>query len=318
MSVWGLVDDYTGHTGQVLGVIGELGVPFVLKRLKYNKFSDLPNFMIGDNLHYLKSQARASIAPPWPSLVIAAGRRTLPTLRYIKKHSPKTIVVYSGWPDRPEGLDLIAVPEHDHPPHRDNVITTLAPLHAVTPETLATAAMAWTPQFANLPRPWIALCIGGKTKRGDYRPADWTQLMQQAQRLAGPGSLLVTTSRRTNPESLHLISTLLTGPHLFHRWDMDKENPYLGILGAADAVIVTGDSLSMCAEACVTHKPVFIFTSPQVVPKKHQRLHQELFTRNIARPLDASASLHWQPASPLDDVSRVAAEIHKRFPHCLA
>jgi hypothetical protein len=36
------------------------------------------------------------------------------------------------------------------------------------------------------------------------------------------------------------------------------DNPYLGFLALADSIIVTGDSVSMLIEACVTGKPVHI------------------------------------------------------------
>src|SRR5262249_1170230 len=42
-------------------------------------------------------------------------------------------------------------------------------------------------------------------------------------------------------------------------WAARGDNPYLAFLGLADAIIVTGDSISMLAEACATGKPVHIF-----------------------------------------------------------
>lgn len=317
MSIWGLVDDRTGHTGQVLGVIAKLGVPYVLKRLEYNSFTLIPNRLLGASLLAVDRDHSAPIAAPWPKLVIAAGRRTLPVLRYIKKKSPATVLVYLMWPGHYADIDLIAAPAHDKAPLGANVIHTLAPLHAVTPETLVAAREAWEPQFAHLPRPWVALSLGGNTRQGSYSAADWRELIKQTQMLAGHGSLLITTSRRTPPEAIALFAPLLSTPHLLHRWDTDKDNPYLGLLGAADAVVVTGDSLSMCAEACVSGKPVYIYANPSVAPAKHRALHEELYRRDMARPLDANASLNWQPGAPLDDAGQVAAEIRKRFPHAL-
>ncbi len=312
-TVWGLVDDRTGHTGQVFGVIAKLGVPYALKRLEYNALVHLPTALLGATFATLDRGESAPIAPPWPSLVIAAGRRTVPILRAIKRHSPMTRTVYLMWPEVARDIDLIAVPEHDAARQQANVITTLAPLHAVTSETLAAARLAWAPQFAHLPRPYIGLCIGGNTKQGRYNAAQWRDLIQRATKLAGDGSLLITTSRRTPPEAIDVIRPLLQTPHLLHRWDTDKDNPYLGILACADGIIVTGDSLSMCAEACASGKPVFIYATETVAPPKHRRLHQALYQRGMARPLDNLAALDWTPTAPLDDVGRVAAEIRSRF-----
>ncbi|MFZ4124457.1 MAG: mitochondrial fission ELM1 family protein [Rickettsiales bacterium] len=311
--VWGLVDDRTGHTGQVLGVIGKLGLPFVLKRLAFNWKTRLP--LTSPSLTTLNDSHSAPIAPPWPKLVITAGRRTIPIARYIKKKSPSTIIVYLMWSPAAREFDLVAVPQHDEVKAADNIITTIAPLHAVTPETLAAAKEAWLPKFNQLPRPWVAVTIGGNTKQGKYHAADWRELITRARDLAPTGTLMVTTSRRTPKEALDVIAPLLAGgSHILHRWDADKDNPYLGLLGCADAVIATGDSLSMCTEACVSGKPVYIFAPEQVIPKKHARLHQSLYAQSLAKPLDANSTIDWKPARLMDDAGLVAAAMKARFP----
>lgn len=314
-TVWGLVDDRTGHTGQVLGVIAKLGVPYQLKRLEYNALGRLlPSGMLGASLLGVDCTRSAPIVPPWPKLVIAAGRRTAPVLRYIAKKSPSTKTVYLMWPGSAQGIDLIVAPQHDNTPTESNVITTLAPLHAVTTEALAAARAAWEQQFAHLPRPWVTLCLGGTTKQGSFAPADWRNIIMAAQTLAGRGSLLITTSRRTPAEAVALTNSLLTVPNVLHRWDVDKDNPYLGMLGVADSIVVTGDSLSMCAEACVSGKPVFIYAPENIIPEKHRKLHAALYERGMARPLDGHATPDWAPPAALDEAAMVAREIRQRFP----
>jgi len=313
--VWGLVDDRTGHTGQVLGVIGKLGMPYLLKRLEYNWKIHLPNRLLGASSAALDARSRARIAPPWPKLVIAAGRRTIPVARYIKKKSPTTVLVYLMWPGHAKGFDLVAIPQHDGPRHGANIVTTLAPLHAVTPETLTAARDVWLPYFHHLPRPQVAVMIGGNTRHHAFTGEDWVQLILRARDLAGAGSLLVTTSRRTPPAALTIIAPMLEGtPHLLHRWDSGKDNPYLGLLSCADAMIVTGDSLSMCAEVCVSGKPVYIFAPAHTVSDKHRRLHEALYRSGQARPADDKMTLHWNPTEPLDDAGLVAGALKTRFP----
>ncbi len=316
--IWGLVDDRTGHTGQVLGVIHKLGVPYALKRLEYNRLASLPSAVLGATTMHVDIAHSAPIAPPYPPLVIAAGRRTLPVLRAIKRRSPLTKTIYLMWPEVRSDLDLIVVPDHDHPPTAPNIINTVAPLHAVTQDTLTAARAAWEPTFAHLPRPYVTLCLGGATKQGNYSAAEWREVIQRAQHLAGHGSLLVTTSRRTPQEALDLCAPLLQGPHYLYRWDRDKDNPYLGMLALADAIVVTGDSLSMCAEACVAGAPVFIYASEKVAPPKHRALHDTLYKRGMAHPLNGMAHIDWKPDGALDDVGKVAAEIRSRFPEAFA
>ncbi len=316
-TVWGLVDDRTGHTGQVLGIINRLGLPYALKRLEYNALAALPSQLLGASLVAMDKSRSAPLSPPYPDLVIAAGRRTLPVLRYLKKKSPDTKTVYLMRAEVNGGVDLMVVPEHDRVAPTPNIITTLAPLHAVTPTTLASAVREWGAKFAELPRPFITLCLGGDTKQGRYNMAEWREVVGRATLLAGHGSLLITTSRRTPKEAMDFIAPLLQLPHALHRWDTGRENPYLGMLALADGIIVTGDSLSMCAEACATGKPVFIYASEKVAPAKHKLLHKTLYDRGLAHPLNNAARLDWKPAARLDDVGNVTAEIKRRFPALL-
>src|SRR4051795_9999808 len=75
------------------------------------------------------------------------------------------------------------------------------------------------------------------------------------------GSLPVTTSRRTPPGVADAIEAHLTAPSAFHRWrpGLADDNPYFGYLGLASEVVVTGDSVSMLAEAAATGRPVHLF-----------------------------------------------------------
>ena len=313
-TIWGLVDDRTGHTGQVLGVISKLNVPYAVKRLEYNGLACLPSFLLGSSMCHVDKAKSAKLTGPFPPLVIAAGRRTLPVLRAIKKQSPTTRIIYLMKPENMKALDLIVVPQHDQPSPAPNVFTSLAPLHAITPETLAAARIEWAPKFAHLPEPYVGLCLGGPTKQGGFSAAEWREIIMRAQSFAGSGSLLITTSRRTPKEALDLCKVMVQKPHYFYAWDVGKDNPYLGILGLASGIIVTGDSLSMCAEACVSGKPVFIYATEKTVPAKHRSLHDALYKRGLAKPLGGMVRMDWQPTTPLDDAGAVADEIRRRFP----
>src|SRR5262249_11583483 len=74
------------------------------------------------------------------------------------------------------------------------------------------------------------------------------------------GSLLVTTSHRTRPESTEALVAAIDVPAHIHRWrPRAPDNPYLGYLAIADSFVVTCDSASMLTEAFATRKPVYMF-----------------------------------------------------------
>ena len=79
-----------------------------------------------------------------------------------------------------------------------------------------------------------------------------------AQKLGG--SLLVTTSARTPDATAAAMEAELTVPREFYRWGPNTaDNPYFGFLSLADQMVVTGDSVSMMAEACTVGCPVYLF-----------------------------------------------------------
>ena len=83
---------------------------------------------------------------------------------------------------------------------------------------------------------------------------DMQTLHRARSRLVGERTALINQLRAI------LLERGITVPAHLYRWTKgDNDNPYFAFLGLADAVVVTGDSMSMLAEACATRKPVYIF-----------------------------------------------------------
>lgn len=312
-TVWALTDERAGNRGQVLGVSEALGVPFDTKEIRYGPLARLPNGLLGASLAGLTEQSRMVLIPPWPDVVIAAGRRAAPVLRAIKRHgNGRPFVVQLMDPGgRRDDLDLIAVPAHDGLAPAPNIIHTVGSPHRITAERLAAARREWLPRLQHLPSPRIAVMVGGPTKRRGFTTEMAQTLARTASRLAAEagGSLLVSTSRRTGDAADDLI-TAVAVPHHAYRYGDAGENPYLGYLAVADAIIVTGDSASMCTEACATEAPVYIYAPPGYAIAKHRRLHQSLFDQGCARPLGGQLET-WR-YGPVNPAGAIAAEILAR------
>ena len=74
--------------------------------------------------------------------------------------------------------------------------------------------------------------------------------------------ILLTTSRRTDPELIDIIKSATcknTNIEAYLYRDNDDKNQYSAFLHYADKVIVTGDSISMVADALMTKKPLIIY-----------------------------------------------------------
>jgi mitochondrial fission protein ELM1 len=83
-------------------------------------------------------------------------------------------------------------------------------------------------------------------------------------------------------------------------------NPYFAMLGAADHIFVTEDSVNMATEAAATAKPIHIL-AVDGSPGKLERFHQSLARRGCARPFNGRLETWSYP--PLLETDRAAAAV---------
>lgn len=316
LRIWVLADDRAGNVAQAVGVAEALERPFETKDIRYSPLARLPNALQGASRLGVTPETRGALTSPWPDVVIAAGRRTAPVARWIKRQNPRAFLVQIMNPGRvgADEFDLIAIPAHDCKlPTGDapNVVRTTGAPHRVTSARLTAARDVWAQRFAALPRPWIALIVGGATNRKPFPPELATTLGQQATKMAAGGSVLLTTSRRTGTDAEQALLATILEPRFVFTWGNSGENPYMGFLALADAIVVTGDSVSMCSEACATSAPVYIFAPEDMVAAKHARLHTALYEQGFARPLDGQFKTWTHP--PLNAAHDIARAIESKL-----
>jgi mitochondrial fission protein ELM1 len=266
--VWVLTDDRAGNTTQSLGLAEALGWPYERRRLVPGPLAVLHNRLLGASLSGIDLRRSDRLEPPWPDLVIAAGRRTAPVALWIRRASgDRTRLVQLGRKggDYADLFDLVVTPGYcrlfPHP-RRLEVRTALP---RVRGDTLEAARERWRRRLAVHPEPRIGLLVGGTS--GQYRlgPGEARRLAEAVARWAGEtgGSVLATTSRRTGAAARRALRRTLAGvPGVFHEADAGGENPYLGFLAWADPLVVTADSESLLAEVASLGKPVYIHPLP--------------------------------------------------------
>ncbi|GJD99526.1 mitochondrial fission ELM1 family protein [Methylobacterium isbiliense] len=199
------------------------------------------------------------LAPPWPDLALATGRRAVPHLRALRRLSGgATFTVFLKDPRIGAGVaDLVWVPEHDRL-RGPTVLTTLLSPHGISAERLAAARAAPDPRLARLCGPRAAVLVGGDSRHGRVRPQEADRLIAALDRLADEANLMITASRRT-PAFLGRALAALAARRGAFLWDGSGENPYLALLALADAIVVTSDSANMLGEAVATGAPVLVF-----------------------------------------------------------
>lgn len=262
--VWVLLGHKAGDNNQVLALAESLQTPFAERHMRYRPTELWTNLLLGPNLLGIDQTSRRALVPPWPRLVISAGRRNEPVARWIRRQASHDVtLVHIGrpWAD-PDRFDLIVTTPQYELGDRPNVLRFDLPLHRISRSRLDEQADSWRPQLAHLPPPRIALLVGGESGRFHLDAAKAGRLGESASALAADldGSLLITTSARTPPDAADALAAAVTVPHFLFRWQPGcRVNPYVAFLALADQFIVTGESMSMLTEATSMLRPVHIF-----------------------------------------------------------
>lgn len=261
--VWTLLGYKAGDNTQVRSLAAALAWPWEPRQLHYRSTELLSNLFLGPTLAGVRRRESDALEPPWPDLVITSGRRNEPVARWIRAASgQRTKLVQVGRPwAQPSAFDLVLTTPQYRVPAAANVVELQLPLHGITAAQLGQAAQQWAPRFAALPKPRIVVLAGGNSGSFLLTADRVRQLRAVAEKLAKTtgGSLCISDSARTPAAAGEALFTDTEVPHHFFRWGSDGgDNPYLGYLALGDCFVVTGDSLSMVAEACATGKPVYL------------------------------------------------------------
>ena len=249
--IWVLIGERTGDNNQALALAEALGLPFTVKRLDYNALQSL-SVWLPPTAITLTEAARAGLAAPWPDLVIAIGRRSVPVARWIKRQNDgRTKLVRIGHPRiNPKLFDLVVTTrQYPVPPGANVVLLPVAMSRHLEPPEPSAAEAKW---LDAVPTPRTLLAIGGATKY-------WTLPTARIERVVAenaPGkSLIVVTSRRTDPALVNRLRDMANANPAIRL--VDGPSPRFAVLmAAADEIFVTGDSVSMLSEAVLTGKPV--------------------------------------------------------------
>ncbi len=265
------------------------------------------------SLKALTADTAANISEPWPDVLVTCGRKSALLALAIKKASGgRTVCIHVQDPKSdPRYWDLLVVPEHDRV-RGPNVLTSRGALHRVTRQKLSHSAEALAPQYAHIPKPRLAVLIGGNNRYYTLDEAWMQEFVGQLRRLSeetGPHGtgvgILATISRRTGEAETNILRGGLASLQAV-LWDGQGPNPYFGFLGLADAVLVTCDSVSMISEACATGKPVYVARLPGN-SKRFDAFFESLRKRGLIRWFDGRLVM-WENER-LDDMDHMANQV---------
>ncbi|MEO8810486.1 MAG: mitochondrial fission ELM1 family protein [Rhodanobacter sp.] len=310
---WVITDAAAGNQRQALALAEQLHRPFrhllLEPRAPWSWLA--PRLALGGRLALPDGQ-RTWFAPPWPAVAIGCGRaaalftRMLRPLSGARCHTVQILdprIDCTLW-------DTVIAPRHDALGGA-NVLQPIGSLNPVDEQWLTSGREA-CPDFNELPRPRTGVLLGGP-RHGvalDARYAHGLAVHLLERQRSDGGSLLVLASRRTPAGVTEILRPLLKNvPGLLWAGRDDGPNPYPAVLGWADRLVVTPDSVNMLSEACAVGCPVLTWVSAPL-PARIARFHRVLRDHGLLHDID-SPSLAAQ--TPLRETARIATLVHERI-----
>lgn len=315
MRIWVVEDEKIGTANQALGLAMSLQLPFVRKKVVFNRWAALPNCFKLSRTGIKNADVFLESGEP-PDIVISAGRRLVNLVLAIKKKYGSKLIhlMNGGWYGR-GGIDLVIVPKHDGLNiTAANVVSVSGTAHTLTAEKLADEKEKWQKQIT-VAGPAVAVIVGGSTKKHRFTEAMANDLVRLIRSKFKGYGVMLTTSRRTGDDNEKIIRDGLKdmNPYMYD-FRRGGDNPYYAFLAMADGIVVTGDSMSMCSEAVFTGKRVFIYDPPALLSDKHRNFHRELYAGRHAVSFNDDADIDFVPGKdifyPNRDMINIIKERH--------
>ena len=221
--------------------------------------------------------------------IIAAGSALAPVQMLLAKETgaKKIVIMNPPFPYNATHYDLAIVPAHDRGRVPKWALRSVIMPSGFKALDRGPDVQALQARLGAGARPRIAVFLGGATRHFDLTVPDMEKLYA-ALKHAAPraGGFMLTTSRRTSAPVEKLLKERLAGePGCRFLVIANEENPPYaagGMMGLADLLIVTEDSLAMISEAVGTGKHVIVLSlGGGELPAKHYRFHQILIQRGL-------------------------------------
>ncbi|MBI2233909.1 MAG: mitochondrial fission ELM1 family protein [Micavibrio aeruginosavorus] len=190
--------------------------------------------------------------------------------------------------------------------------------HHLTPEIYRAEGVKFTDAYPGLPRPLIAVMMADDTSFG------FSQTLAARIKNFPQSTVFVCSSRRTSSGGYNtMLSSLdsafnrigiqdrvmLLGHDLNSGRKNRAYNPYIGLLGQSDHIIVCGSSLSIVSESVSTGKAVHVFSS--VAKDEYKRSMQQglvvAFNDAARSPLESRA------ISAINTTEQTAEKIARQY-----
>ncbi len=237
----------------------------------------------------LEPESFHALESAYADVIICTGASTrAPGIILAGENGARLISIMKPSPFSPSRFDLSIIPEHDKPPVSDRIVVTTGALNLITSDYLKEQGEKLC-QHAH-PREdatRIGLLLGGESAKFFLSEAAAKNLMRQIKTflVKENAQALSTTSRRTSREIDNIVRLELGGSNIcpFAVYPRERNFDFAvgGILAESDAVIVSGESVSMVSEAASSGAYTIVFL-PERRNEDSKNKH-DLFLENLSR-----------------------------------
>ena len=300
-------DGLPGHLNQARGLAHWLGTRFAVEtrelevrlRMRATARRLLPPLVeVAPAMVTLRSfYELPALAGPPPDVIVSAGGNTSFANVLLARHFcvPN---VFIGSRRRLAPSAFAAHLTLEPTGEAGNVVTPVAPT-PISPETIAESAAEFRAQHdLAVGKFWLMAC-GGTGAGKSYSADDWATLAHWMNAAAESHGIrwLLSTSRRTGASGEEALATTLDAEHLAYAvwWNRRPERILGTLMGAAERLFVTVDSMSMISECIGAQKPVAVVEVGDGAPEPLLAEALDRYSRlglcrrvSVADPLDAA------------------------------
>jgi len=238
---------------------------------------------------FFTPESQKEILDSSADFVISAGAGLVPlNLCLAREARAKSIVVMKpAFPFNLFGYGLAVIPAHDRGLVPRRALRTLLAPNPIEREVLEASAHSFGACLRDPSRVKMAVFLGGPTRRYPMDIEAVQNLWRALEQIAPhTGDYVITTSRRTPEEVSRFLKASAPASRFCQRLVVEREDnrpdAVAAMMGLADILMVTEDSLSMISEAVSAGKKVVVLKLGEGLPPKHRRFQEILVRRRAA------------------------------------
>ena len=231
----------------------------------------------------LKESSYEALMRSYADIVISCGSSTAAVNIFLsKENNAKSIVIMKPSLITLNKFNLAILPKHDKPKISKNVVITNGALSLIDSKSLDFYADKLKDELGILKKRRIGLLLGGDTKNFKMDHKVIGDIADNLLKIADEydAEILISTSRRTPRRIDDLLRVKFSQKErcrlLVIANEENREGAVESILGLADAVLVSEESISMVSEAASSDSHTIVFTQGDYKDKRHIRFLDDL------------------------------------------